>query len=71
MFLADDLAQLVPFEGGEAGQAHGHLGDLLLIDGDAVGFVQHLRSSGCRCCQASPRIRAMNSQDEAVGRRDG
>ncbi len=35
MLLRDHLAQLVPFAGGKAGELHGDLGNLLLVDGDA------------------------------------
>jgi hypothetical protein len=69
VLLADDLAQLVPLEGGETGQGHRHLGDLLLVDGDAVGLAEHLAEQRM---QGAPGLAAHAGdelEDEGVGRR--
>ncbi len=53
--------------GGEAGQGHGDLGDLLLVDGDAVALLQHLGQKRVEVPPGGAVHAGDELEDEAVG----
>ena len=69
VFLGKHFAQSVGFGVGKAGNGHGGFGDVLLVDHDAVSFIQHISQQRMDGLPGSPAKPADVFADERVGRR--